>query len=121
MLPADAGAGIALAPDRLPPPPVCEKPVDSLAQPALEAPLRPPTKLTLGLRGIDRIAAVVAGPVGDKSDEVPIAVTALSRQPDVEQIADAFHDRQIVALGTGADIVALPGLPRLTTSSSAVA
>ena len=60
-------AGVAAAADRLPPPRIVEIPANRPCQPALESLGRCPAELALDLRGIDRVAAVMAGPVGDES------------------------------------------------------
>src|SRR6266571_8851668 len=49
----------------LPPGTVRRVPLDRFAKAVLEADLGAPTQLTLDLRRVEQVAAVVAGPVGD--------------------------------------------------------
>jgi hypothetical protein len=51
---------------------VVEVPAHGLAQAGLEGLLRPPAELALDLARVDRVAPVVAGPVGDVRDEAAV-------------------------------------------------
>ena len=61
---------IAALKNGLPPRPVTQIPGHGLLKPALEGVGSAPTKLALDLRWIDRIAAIVARPVGHIGDEI---------------------------------------------------
>ena len=60
---------------------------------------RPPAELALQLRGVDGIAAVVAGAVGDPVEVLGVAPHGLQ---------DHAQDRDVVLLAVGADEVGLP-------------
>ena len=59
---------ILLVTDRLPPPGVVEIPLNGLADAGLESFLRRPAQLAAQLGGVDGVASIVAGAVGDKGD-----------------------------------------------------
>lgn len=59
--------------DVLPPGLVVEVPLDRLAKAAFEVFLWFPAEFTLDLAGVDRVAEVVAGAVGDEGDELRVA------------------------------------------------
>ena len=60
---------------------------------------RPPAELALELRGVDGVAAVVAGAVGDPVEVLGVAPHGLQ---------DHAQDRDVVPLAVGADEVGLP-------------
>ena len=60
---------------------------------------RPPAQLALELRGVDGVAAVVAGAVGDPVEVLGVAAHGLQ---------DHAQDRDVVLLPIGADEVGLP-------------
>jgi hypothetical protein len=85
----------------------------------LEALLGAPAELALDLGRIDRVAAVVAGAVGDEGDELAPAAAVGERALGVEHVADRLDDLQVGALGAAADIVAFADRALRQTSSSA--
>jgi hypothetical protein len=70
-------------------------------QPHLEAVARLPALLRADPAGIDRIAPIVAGAVGDRGDQ--LAVVDASRQQSIEGTADRLHHLFVGAL-TGCSI-----------------
>ena len=85
---------------RAPPGLVGDVPVDRLLEPLGEVGVgRPPAQLALELRGVDGVAAVVAGAVGDPVEVLGVA--AHGRE-------DHAQDRDVVLLAVGADEVGLP-------------
>src|SRR5579863_10334492 len=101
LAPIDAGA------DALPPSRIVEIPAHGLGEAGLERLLRRPAEFAPQLRCVDRIAPVMAGPVGDKSDKGGSRLALNARRHLVEQSADRLDDVDIGALGAAADIVAL--------------
>src|SRR6185295_5300955 len=108
---AQPGAPVALRPDRFPPPAVVEIPSDRLAQARLEALAWLPTEFATDLCRVNRVALVMAGPVGDESDEPGVRPMRRVWQEFVEQIADRGHDFEVGALAIAPDVVAVSGLP----------
>lgn len=85
---------------RAPPGLVGDVPVDGLLEALGEVGVRrPPAQLALELRGVDGVAAVVAGAVGD-----PVEVLGVAPH----SIQDHAQDRDVVLLPVGADEVGLP-------------
>ena len=83
-----------------PPGLVLHVPVDRLLEPLGEVGVgRPPAQLALQLRGVDGVAAVVAGAVGD-----PVEVLGVLSH----RLQDHAQDRDVVPLAVGADEVGLP-------------
>src|ERR1700761_989767 len=87
---AETLAGVDFVPERTPPPLVVEIPAHRFLDPALERLLRAPAKLALKFGGIDRVALIVPGPVGDKSNERLVRVSP--RTKIIKDRADASHD-----------------------------
>src|SRR5579862_7933700 len=107
MADAEAGAAVALRPDRLPPPAIVEIPGDGLAQARREVFTRLPAEFAPDFRRIHRIAPVMAGPIGDEGDQPRVRAVRRLWLQLVEQVADQGHNVEIAALGVAADIVAL--------------
>ena len=83
-----------------PPGLVGDVPVDGLLQAPGEVGVRrPPAQLALELGGVDGVAAVVAGAVGD-----PVEVLGVASH----RLQDHAQDRDVVLLAVGADEVGLP-------------
>src|SRR5581483_8335036 len=89
--------------DRAPPVLVLAVPGDGALDPLAEAHLRAPAQLQQAL-GAKRIAAVVAGTVGDVLDQRGVAPAELE---------DAAHDLDVGQLVRAADVVDLARLPPL--------
>ena len=95
---AVAGLGGLLG--RAPPGLVGHVPVDGLLQALGEVGVRrPPAELALELGGVDGVAAVVAGAVGDPVEVLGVAAHGLE---------DHAQDGDVVPLAVGADEVGLP-------------
>src|SRR5580698_1461113 len=86
---AETLARVDFVPERAPPPLVVEIPAHRLLDPALEGFISTPAKLALELGGVDRIADIVARPVGHESDER--FVRTRHRPKLVEDCANAPH------------------------------
>ena len=100
--PVAIGAGL----HPLDPAGMVEIPAHGLAQAALERLLGPPAELALDLARVDRVASVVAGPVGHVLDQAE--VRALGIGPHlVEQGADGLDDLDVRLLVPAADVVGL--------------
>ena len=85
---------------RAPPGLVLDVPVDRLLQALGEVGVgRPPAELALELGGVDGVAAVVAGAVGDPVEVLGVAA---------HRLEDHAQDRDVVPLAVGADEVGLP-------------
>lgn len=85
---------------RAPPGLVLHVPVDRLLEPLGEVGVgRPPAELALQLGGVDGVAAVVAGAVGDPVEVLGVAPHGLE---------DHAQDRDVVPLAVGPDEVGLP-------------
>ena len=85
---------------RAPPGLVGHVPVDGLLEPLGEVGVRrPPAQLALELGGVDGVAAVVAGAVGD-----PVEVLGIASH----RLQDHAQDRDVVPLPVGPDEVGLP-------------
>src|SRR6201996_2109081 len=87
--------------DRPPPVLVLAVPVDGARDPLVEVDLRLPAELGLQLLRGERVAAVVAGAVGDVLDQRLVAA---------DQLDHPLHDLDVLALLRAADVV---GLARL--------
>lgn len=102
MLPLRPVAGLGGLLGRAPPGLVGHVPVDGGLEPLGEVGVRrPPAQLALELGGVDGVATVVAGAVGD-----PVEVLGVLPH----RLEDHAQDRDVVPLAVGADEV---GLPRL--------
>ena len=100
LLPLCAVAGLGGLLGRAPPGLVLDVPVDGLPEPLGEVGVgRPPAELALQLGGVDGVAAVVAGAVGDPVEVLGVAPHGLQ---------DHAQDRDVVLLPIGADKVGLP-------------
>src|SRR5690606_40216999 len=78
-----------------------------------------PAELAFDLAGVDGVAAVVAGAVGDEGDEL---APARSRGAHlVEQVADGLDDLEVRALVAAADVVGLAGLALFGDESEGLA
>src|SRR5579862_9430487 len=80
-----------------------EIPLHGAAQPVLEAVARRPSELAADLRGVDRVASIVAGPIGHERLEPMRAVVAGTEL--VHEIADAIDDLHVGPLVPAADII----------------
>ena len=100
LLPLGAVAGLGGLLGRAPPGLVGHVPVDGGLEPLGEVGVRrPPAELALELGGVDGVAAVVAGAVGDPVEVLGVAPHGLE---------DHAQDRDVVPLAVGADEVGLP-------------
>ncbi len=101
---------IRAARDPLDPVGVVEVPLHGPTQPRLEGLGGTPAELRPNLRHVDRVAAVMAGPVPDVGDELAAAGDAAPRRerPDlVENVTYRADDLDIRPLGQSADVVDL--------------
>ena len=100
LLALRAVAGLGGLLGRAPPGLVGHVPVNRLLEPLGEVDVRrPPAELALELGGVDGVAAVMAGAVGD-----PVEVLGVAPQ----RLEDHAQDRDVVPLAVGADEVGLP-------------
>ena len=100
LLPLGAIACLGGLLGRAPPGLVGHVPVDGGLEPPGEVGVRrPPAELALELGGVDGVAAVVAGAVGD-----PVEVLGVASH----RLQDHAQDRDVVLLAVGADEVGLP-------------
>ena len=100
LLPLCAVARLGGLLGRAPPGLVLDVPVDRLLQASGEVGVgRPPAQLALQLRGVDGVAAVVAGAVGDPVEVLGVAAHGLQ---------DHAQHGDVVLLAVGADEVGLP-------------
>ena len=100
LLPLGAIAGLGGLLGRAPPGLVGDVPVDGLLQALGEVGVRrPPAQLALELGGVDGVAAVVAGAVGDPVEVLGVAA---------HRLQDHAKDRDVVPLAVRADEVGLP-------------
>ena len=100
LLPLGAVAGLGGLLGRAPPGLVGHVPVDGGLEALGEVGVRrPPAELALELGGVDGVAAVVAGAVGDPVEVLGVAAHGLQ---------DHAQDRDVVPLAVGADEVGLP-------------
>ena len=102
----DAFCLIAAVENRLPPATLVQIPFHGLLDPGLEGLGGPPAELGLDLGGVDRVAAVVAGPVGDERDQT-LARRQIGGVMLIQEAADRFHHVQVGALVAAADVVGL--------------
>src|SRR6187455_2183718 len=89
-----------LFPDRAPPPLVLPVPGDRLGQALLEVVLRAPAE-PLQLRGVERVAAIVAGPIADRLDQ---------RRGPSDEIEQPVGEVDVLHLVAAADVVDLARL-----------
>ena len=100
LLPLGAVAGLGGLLGRAPPGLVGDVPVDGGLQALGEVGVgRPPAELALQFGGVDGVAAVVAGAVGDPVEVLGVAPHGLQ---------DHAQDRDVVPLAVGPDEVGLP-------------
>src|SRR5690606_4792092 len=99
--------------DPLRPRGVGKVPVDRGGQAVLEVGGGGPTQFVADLAGIDRVAAVVAGPVAYEGDLACTGLPVRARVARVEQAADRLDHLDVPALGIAAVVVALAHSPRL--------
>src|ERR1051325_19922 len=97
---------LSLTPHSLHPSLVVQIPLHRLADADLEGVGGRPAELRLDLRGIDGVAAVVAGAVFDVGDEFA-GVAAELRSQLVDEVADQLHDVDIGPFIVAADVVGL--------------
>src|ERR1700691_5665617 len=100
---AETLARIDLFPERAPPPLVVEIPTHRLLDAALERFARAPAELALELGGVDRIAEIVPGPIGDEGNEG--VVRACPRAKIIEDSANAPHHIDVAPFVATPDIV----------------
>jgi hypothetical protein len=103
---ADPFRPVAAGEDVLPPGTVGEVPCHGLFEARFKGLERAPAELPLEFRRVDRVSAVMAGPVGDEADRLP------ARSPrrgihGVEEVADRMYDVEVGALVAAAYIVGL--------------
>src|SRR5207244_4854997 len=89
---------VLAAPDRGPPPLVVAVPVDRQRQAVLEARARLPPELAAELVGGQRVAPVVAGPVGDVLDERLVAVGQRQDPPNQVEVRGLVRAAGVVDL-----------------------
>ena len=100
LLPLRSVASLGGLLGRSPPGLVGDVPVDRLPEPLGEVGVRrPPAQLALELGAVDRVAAVMAGAVGD-----PVEVLGVLSH----RLQDHAQDRDVVLLAVGSDEVGLP-------------
>src|SRR5512143_2231253 len=87
---------------------VIQVPTDGAPHAAVETLRRRPAEFAADLRGVDRVAKVVAGAVPDESHQ---RFVVAARPLFAEDPADRAHDVEVPALGVAADVVGLPGTP----------
>ncbi|PAV72886.1 hypothetical protein WR25_21003 [Diploscapter pachys] len=97
--------------ERAPPVLVGEIPVDRLGDAGLERFGRRPAEFVADAAGVDRIALVVAGAVGDRGHLLGIGLAVGTRATIVEDRAQRLYHLDVLSLVVAADIV---GAPRLT-------
>ena len=88
---------------------VGEIPSDCFANAAVKSVSWQPAEFLFHFGGIDRVAAVVAGPVFDEGNELA-GVTAKVRFELVKKVADDFYDANVRAFVMAADVVGVPCL-----------
>ena len=103
---------IAAIQNRLPPGAIVKIPANRLFDAGFEGFLRAPAKLALDFRGVDGIAPVMSGPVGDKCDQ-PAARLVARRQRLIELAANRLDGMQVCPLVLAADIIGLARYPPL--------
>src|SRR5690606_9593 len=86
---------------------VVQVPVDRLRQAALEGVARLPAQFTAQLAGVDRVAAIVARPVGDEGDLRLVRLAIRARTTLVEQRADGLYHLDVLLLRIAADVIGL--------------
>ena len=74
---------------------VVEIPLDSFADACLEAFLRLPTEFVVDFRGVDRIAAVVAGTIRDEGDLVLVGLAIGAWREFIEKSANRVDDLEV--------------------------
>ncbi len=89
---------------------VVEVPADGLLEALLELEGRLPAELPLELPAVDGIAKVVAGAVGDESDEIVILTFAAAEEP-VSDAYESLYHVDVLPLVEAADVVGLAVLP----------
>ena len=88
---------------------VTEVPADGLFDAFLELEGWLPTELVLELGGVDSVAQVVAGAVGDVGDELLAGALGVAEQA-VDGLNHHFHDVDVLPLVEAADVVGVAGL-----------
>ena len=97
-----------------------EVPLDRLANGGIERLCGAPTQFTLDLACIDRVAAIMARPIGYVGDEPGIA-SGRVRSQFIQQSTDAADDLDVGLLVPAADVVSLANLaPRPALSRMAL-
>jgi hypothetical protein len=92
--------------NRLHPRLVLQIPLDGFANALLELMGRCPAEFTLDFGSVDRITAVMAGPVFDEGNEFARMTTGLWRE-FINSVADQFHDTDVRPFVVTADVVGL--------------
>src|SRR5689334_8995794 len=111
LLQAEPLAPVVALGDGVTPGAIVQEPLDGAPDPLLERHRGLPPELPLDLRGVDRVAAVVPGPILHEGDL--IAVRPVLGAELVQHGADRLHDLEVRALGVAAHAVHLARLPRL--------
>ncbi|KFB66919.1 MAG: hypothetical protein CAPSK01_003858 [Candidatus Accumulibacter vicinus] len=88
---------------------ILEIPLYGLADTGVEGFRRFPAQFPLDLAGVDGVAAIVAGPVGDIADLFVVGLAVGTWSKLVEQRADRVYDVEIGFFVPAADIVGLAG------------
>ena len=88
----------------MPPLAIVAVPLNGFSQARFERFRRPPAEFTCDLAGIDRVAGIVSGTIGDELDQT-IARTVPVRLNLVQQLADHPDDVDVAALVMSADCV----------------
>ena len=109
----EASPRVARGRDLVAPGAILQVPSDGLGEARFERLQGLPAELALQLGAVDRVAAVVAGPVGHVGDLCGVAFTVGARCLRVEQRADAPDDVEVGPLVDAADIVGLTGATAL--------
>src|SRR5204863_3677175 len=88
---------------------VIEVPADSIAQSGFECVARGPSQLLPDLRGVDRIAPIVARTIGNEGFQ---RATTLSRWTQlVDGVANPVHDLEVGPFVAAADIILFADAP----------
>ncbi len=88
---------------------VIEIPADGLTDTGLESFSGMPTKFVLNFRGVNGVAAVMAGAVGDKGDLFLVGFPVGARREFVEDRANGVDDIEVRFLVPAADVIGLSG------------
>ena len=82
-------------------------PLHGLANARLKCFRRFPAQLALNLARIDRIAAIMAGTIGDKGNLLAVGYAVCARAQFVEQGTNGMHDVEVGFFVPAADVINL--------------